>query len=155
MGAWGVGSWQLAVGSRQRKGALSLTLDQWVVLEREGRIMLQNSRVRLGGVMVGALVACLCGSNAASGAEFYSIDLSTLRLKIISTTGSVADVWPLGRTITHADPAMPDGHLYAIDSVLGNRVDLLELNRSTGAATFLGAVTDGVAPALGAEALTV
>jgi hypothetical protein len=86
-------------------------------------------------------------------AEFYTVDQSTSRLKIVSTDGQLTDIGPLGRYVTDLDLATLNGHLYGIDSIVGDRADLLEIDRMTGAASLLGVVTEGNHNALQAEAL--
>jgi hypothetical protein len=106
-------------------------------------------------LLAGATVLCAALACRARAADFYTVDQSTSRLKIVSTTGELTDIGPLGRDVTDIDLAMLNGHLYAVDSIVGDHADLLEIDRTTGAASLLGVVTEGTHNALEAEALAV
>lgn len=68
---------------------------------------------------------------------FYSIDQSQggsadRLVAIESTTGSANVIGFVGDQLGRVDLAMLDGHLFALDTVLGTKADLVELSTTTG-----------------------
>jgi hypothetical protein len=98
----------------------------------------------------------LAAGHARAGLITYSVDTSTSELVTIDVSnGQVAVVGGLGRTVEDIDLAVLNGRLYGVSTFFGQqRAELLEINTSTGVATYLGDLFRGGDRVTSSEGLT-
>ena len=88
------------------------------------------------GVLATVLLAGIgFGATNGSAAPLFSVDISTHELvRVESSTGAVTVVGALGVTAFDIDlTRTADGRLWGLNSQIGSRVDLLEIDQLTGA----------------------
>ena len=92
-----------------------------------------SKRIRGAAAIIAA--AMLWSGHAAQAGPFFSIDSATDELvRFDSTTGAVTVVGALGTDVGDVDlTRTADGRLWGINSIFGDRVDLHEINTTTGA----------------------
>lgn len=85
------------------------------------------------------MIACASGAVAQSFHQFYTIDATQDRLKIIDNFGGLMDVGPIGIDVVNPDLAWHQGNLYAVDQ----NARLYTLDTSLGFATSTIMLTAG------------
>jgi hypothetical protein len=106
---------------------------------------LANYRYLSKFVCASTLAVWTFGSTAKAAPIFYAVDTNADQLVTIdAVTGNVRDIGSLGvYDATSIDLAILNGHLYALNTNWPDGADLLEIDRETGEATVLGALTHG------------
>ena len=95
------------------------------------------------------------GTSKALAVSLYTIDITNDNLvRIDSTSGSVSNIGPLGFNATRIDLALTsDGRLWGLNTIFGSRVDLLEIDKTTGAVLSEVQIFDGTTAVKHAEGL--